>query len=66
MVHTFIKRTVALDLLRRGEITKAEAAKLSGQSEPAIAYQSRGIDYKMARAAYLQQLWTQETNGKST
>jgi len=65
-IHIYTKRSTAIDLLKRGLITKAEAAKLSGQSEPAIAYQSRGIDAKTARANYINQLWAQETNGKST
>jgi len=60
MTHIYVKRAVVLDLLKRGEITKAEAEKLSDQSEPAIAYQSRGIDAKAARSTHIQQLWTTE------
>jgi hypothetical protein len=66
MTHIFIKRTAALDLLRRGLITKAEAAKLSDQSEPAIAYQSRGIDAKAARSTHIQQLWLKEIETHGT
>jgi hypothetical protein len=57
MTHIFIKRTVALDLLKRGEITKAEAAKLTGESEPVISYLTRGLDCKAARAAHIKTLW---------
>jgi hypothetical protein len=60
MTHIFVKRTVALDLLKRGEITKAEAAKLTGESEPVISYLTRGLDCKAARAAHIQTLWRKE------
>jgi hypothetical protein len=66
MTHISVRRSVALDLLRRGLITKAEAAKLTGESEPVISYLTRGLDCKAARAAHIQTLWQKEIEQRGT
>jgi hypothetical protein len=55
------ERTVALDLLRRGEITMAEAARWAGVSRMAVTKWCRaaGIDAAACRAAHVEKRWHQ-------
>jgi hypothetical protein len=59
-MHISVKRTAALDLLRRGLITQAEAAKLTCESQQVISYLARDIDYKAARAKQIDSIWKKE------
>jgi predicted transcriptional regulator len=66
MTHISVKRSVALDLLRRGLITQAEAAKLTGESQPVISYLARGLDCKAARSNQIKSLWQKEIEQHGT
>jgi hypothetical protein len=61
LLHISTRRNVALDLLRRGFVTQAEAAQLLGESRQALRYMARDIDARAARAKYLNYLWRTET-----
>jgi predicted HTH domain antitoxin len=53
-------REKALKLLRRGMITQAEAAELTGMSRQLVHHWVKrdGIDIEKARRAYLKRLWS--------
>jgi len=55
------ERAVALALLKRGEITMAEAARWAGVSRMAVMKWCRaaGIDVAAARAAHIEKRWYQ-------
>jgi hypothetical protein len=52
------KRAV-LKLLKRGQVSPMEAARLSGRSHQIVAYWAR--DLPDARPAYLEKLWLRAT-----
>ena len=60
LLHISTRRNIALDLMRRGCVTQAEAAQLLGESRQAVRYLARDINAKAARAKHLDDLWRAE------
>jgi predicted HTH domain antitoxin len=60
LIHISTRRNIAIDLVARGLLTQAEAAKLIGESRQAFAYMARDIDVKAARENYVSELWRDE------